>query len=128
MSNTIKPADRLSGVGEYYLQRKMKEAAALNARGLDIISLGIGGPDMMPPAEAIETLCTQARRPDTHSYQLGIGVPELRNAFADAVLHPNITSGQPASKRYCTASNVKRYTISNERTPYGARALSPKYI
>lgn len=83
MSNNIKPADRLSGVGEYYLQRKMKEVAALNARGLDIISLGIGGPDMMPPAEAIETLCTQARRPDTHSYQLGIGVPELRKAFAD---------------------------------------------
>lgn len=83
MSNTIKPADRLSGVGEYYLQRKMKEVAALNARGLDIISLGIGGPDMMPPAEAIETLCAQARRPDTHSYQLGIGVPELRKAFAD---------------------------------------------
>ena len=53
MSNTIKPADRLNGVGEYYLQRKMKEVAALNARGLDIISLGIGGPDMMPPAAAI---------------------------------------------------------------------------
>lgn len=83
MSNTIKPADRLNGVGEYYLQRKMKEVAALNARGLDIISLGIGGPDMMPPAAAIDTLCEQARRPDTHSYQLGIGVPELRKAFAD---------------------------------------------
>lgn len=83
MANQITPAQRLSAIGEYYLQRKMKEVAALNAKGLDIVSLGIGGPDMMPPAEAIEALCEAAHRSDTHSYQLGIGLPELRQAFAD---------------------------------------------
>lgn len=83
MAIQITPAQRLSAIGEYYLQRKMKEVAALNAQGLDIVSLGIGGPDMMPPADAIETLCNAARRSDTHSYQLGIGLPELREAFAD---------------------------------------------
>lgn len=55
----------------------------MNAEGADVVSLGIGGPDMMPPAEAIDTLCESARRTDTHSYQLGIGIPELRKAFAD---------------------------------------------
>lgn len=79
---TIRPADRLATVGEYYLQRKMKEVAELNARGLDIVSLGIGGPDMPPPSEAVDALCESARRPDTHSYQLGIGTYELRCAFA----------------------------------------------
>lgn len=80
--NRIHPADRLNTVGEYYLQRKMKEVAALRARGIDVVSLGIGGPDMTPPAPAVDALCEAARRPDTHSYQLGIGIPELREAFA----------------------------------------------
>jgi aspartate/methionine/tyrosine aminotransferase len=37
----------------------------------------------MPSAEVIDTLCTEAQKPGTHSYQLGIGLPELRKAFAD---------------------------------------------
>lgn len=78
----IRPAARLADVKEYYLQRKMKEVAALNAAGADIVSLGIGGPDMMPPQAAIETLCEAARQPGNHSYQLGTGLPELRGAFA----------------------------------------------
>lgn len=78
----IKPADRVSTVKEYYLQRKMKEVAALNSQGFDIISLGIGGPDMMPPKTAIETLCSEVRKDDTHSYQLGIGIPQLRESFS----------------------------------------------
>lgn len=81
-SHTICPADRLSTVGEYYLQRKMKEVAELNARGRDIISLGVGGPDMMPPQAAIDALCDAAHRPDTHSYQVATGIPPLREAFA----------------------------------------------
>lgn len=78
----IRPADRLANVCEYYLQRKMKEVAALNAAGADIVSLGIGGPDMIPPQAAIETLCETARHHGNHSYQLGTGLPELRGAFA----------------------------------------------
>ena len=70
--NEIHPADRLATVQEYYLQRKMKEVAALNAAGADIVSLGIGGPDMMPPQQAIDTLCSAIRQPGNHSYQLGI--------------------------------------------------------
>jgi aspartate/methionine/tyrosine aminotransferase len=70
-------------VKEYYLQRKMKEVAALNAQGQDIVSLGIGGPDRMPSAEVVNTLCTEAQREGNHSYQLGIGLPELRKGFAD---------------------------------------------
>jgi aspartate/methionine/tyrosine aminotransferase len=85
MSNklVIQPAARVATVKEYYLQRKMKEVAELNAQGQDIVSLGIGGPDRMPSAEVIDTLCTEAQKPGTHSYQLGIGLPELRKAFAD---------------------------------------------
>ena len=82
MTKEIKPADRVSGVQEYYLQRKMKEVAELNARGLDIVSLGIGGPDQMPDSRVVQTLIDSARQPSSHSYQLGNGIPELRRAFA----------------------------------------------
>ena len=76
------PANRLKQVSEYYFSRKLKEVARLNAEGKDIISLAIGSPDMPPSASTIETLCTQARRPDTHGYQPTVGIPELRAAMA----------------------------------------------
>lgn len=78
----IVPADRVSSVTEYYFAGKLREVAAMNARGLDVISLGIGGPDRPPSADVIETLVESARRPDTHSYQPFAGLPELRRAYA----------------------------------------------
>ncbi len=78
----IRPADRVSRIQEYYFSRRLREVARLNAEGHDIISLGIGGPDRPPMHEVIETLCEAARRDDTHSYQLAVGIPELRQAYA----------------------------------------------
>ena len=79
----IQPADRLQTVTEYYFSKKLKEIAQMNAEGLDIISLGIGSPDMPPSQETIDTLCTTAQRSDVHGYQPTIGIPELRQAMAD---------------------------------------------
>ncbi len=78
----IKPSERVASVQEYYLQRKMKEVAALNAAGADIVSLGVGGPDMPPPPAAVETLCAEARRASTHGYQVTAGIREYRDAWA----------------------------------------------
>lgn len=76
------PADRLSSVSEYYFSRKLKEVAQMNAQGMNIISLGIGSPDMPPSQEAIDTLCREAQNPDGHGYMPYIGIPELRKSFA----------------------------------------------
>ncbi len=78
----IEPADRVKQVQEYYFSKKLREVARLNADGADIISLGIGGPDRMPPAGVVETLCTEAAAEGNHSYQPYIGIPALRRAFA----------------------------------------------
>lgn len=78
----IKPSERVASVQEYYLQRKMKEVAALNAAGADIVSLGVGGPDMPPPPAAVETLCAEAGRASTHGYQVTAGIREYRDAWA----------------------------------------------
>lgn len=58
----VAPADRLGGVSEYYFSKKLKEVARMNAEGKDVISLGIGSPDMPPSEQTIETLCNKDRK------------------------------------------------------------------
>lgn len=78
----IEPADRLSEVREYYFSVKLKEVAQMNAEGKDVISLAIGSPDMPPSDATIKQLCESAHNPDGHGYQPCVGIPELRDAFA----------------------------------------------
>ena len=78
----IQPAQRLESVSEYYFSRKLKEVAAMNAAGMQVISLGVGSPDMPPSEETVETLCAEAHNPDGHGYQPYVGIPELREAFS----------------------------------------------
>lgn len=83
----IQPAQRLESVSEYYFSRKLKEVAAMNAAGMQVISLGVGSPDMPPSEETVETLCTEAHNPDGHGYQPYVGIPELREAFSRFYKH-----------------------------------------
>ncbi len=80
---SVKPADRLSSVQEYYFSRKLKEVAMLNAQGQDIISLAIGSPDMPPSKQTVDKLCETAAQPTAHGYQPTVGIPELRQAMAN---------------------------------------------
>lgn len=79
----ITPANRVNQISEYYFSKKLKEVADMNARGLNVISLGIGSPDRPPHPETIETLCRESRKGNTHGYQPYVGIPELRQAFAE---------------------------------------------
>ena len=78
----IQPSQRVQQIKEYYFSTKLKEIAALRAQGVDIISLGIGGPDLPPPASVIETMAETVHNPANHGYQSYVGIPELRQAFA----------------------------------------------
>ena len=78
----IFPAQRVNNVKEYYFSKKLREIAQLNAKGEDIISLGIGGPDRPPHSDVVGTLCAEASKPDVHGYQPYVGIPELRKAFS----------------------------------------------
>lgn len=80
---SIKPANRVNSVQEYYFSRKLKEVAEMNAAGKNVINLGVGSPDLPPSEQTIETLCQHARHPEEHGYQPYIGIPELRKGFAD---------------------------------------------
>ena len=56
---------------------------AARQAGRDIIDLGMGNPDLPPPAHVIEKLCEVARKPDAHGYSQSKGIPGLRRAQAN---------------------------------------------
>lgn len=60
---------------------KMKQAAI--AKGVDIINLGIGDPDLPTPAPIIESLALAAKDPKHHQYPSYEGMLSFRTAVAD---------------------------------------------
>lgn len=75
-------AKRIDGVEEYYFSRKLAEVRSLHTDDHPVINLGIGNPDLPPPAEVIEALTVSARNPLHHGYQPYTGVAALRQAIA----------------------------------------------
>jgi LL-diaminopimelate aminotransferase len=80
---SIKTASRLDNINEYYFSKKLKEIAELNAAGKNIISFGIGSPDLAPSVKTLNALIEAAQKPTNHGYQSYVGIPALRAAFAD---------------------------------------------
>ncbi|NLT72876.1 MAG: LL-diaminopimelate aminotransferase [Chloroflexi bacterium] len=79
----MKIAKRIENLPPYVFATVEKRIAAERAHGVDVISLGIGSPDLMPPKEIIDAMYQSALRPDTHGYAGYYGTPALRQATAD---------------------------------------------
>ncbi|MCH5276766.1 MAG: LL-diaminopimelate aminotransferase [Desulfovibrionaceae bacterium] len=77
------PADRVAALPPYLFAGIDRARAEAEARGLDIISLGIGDPDTPTPDFIIEALRGAAGRPDNHRYPSYEGMPAFRRAVAD---------------------------------------------
>ena len=76
-------AERLARIGAYLfadLDRKQEE---LQARGVDVINLGIGDPDLPTPEHIIEALARAARDPRSHRYPPYAGIRDFREAVAE---------------------------------------------
>ena len=82
MAEIFDLATRLSSVGEYYFSRKLREIEEMRRGGADILSLGIGSPDLPPHPSVMERLAAESAKPTAHGYQSYRGVAELRNAFS----------------------------------------------
>jgi LL-diaminopimelate aminotransferase len=78
----LKFAKRLDGVPPYLFAELERKVAAAESAGIDVISLGIGDPDLPTPPEVIEALTEAARDPRTHRYPTNHGTQELRAAAA----------------------------------------------
>ena len=76
-------AKRVEGLPPYLFAELDKRVAAKRAEGADVISLGVGDPDLPTPAHVVEALREAALDPSTHRYPSYYGMPELRQAIAD---------------------------------------------
>ena len=75
-------ATRLGSVSEYYFSRKLREIEEMRRAGADILSLGVGSPDLPPHPSVTERLASEAAKPSTHGYQSYRGAAELRGALS----------------------------------------------
>jgi LL-diaminopimelate aminotransferase len=73
---------RLAGLPEYLATAQARRVAEARAAGVDVISLGVGDPDMSPPPELADVLRREAARPGAHVYPTNRGLKELREAIA----------------------------------------------
>ena len=80
---TIQKAKRINELPPYLfaeIDRRKREALA---RGVDLIDLGIGDPDIPTPPAIIERLVESASKPVNHRYPNSSGLAEFRHAVAD---------------------------------------------
>jgi LL-diaminopimelate aminotransferase len=78
----VRTAKRIEKLPPYLfaeIDRKVAEAAA---RGADIISFGVGDPDLPTPPHIVEALARAAADPATHRYPSYTGMPAFREAIA----------------------------------------------
>ena len=78
----MKLAQRVEQLPPYLFARISELIAAKRAAGVDVISLGIGDPDLPTPGYLIERLQRAAEEPANHRYPESDGLPQLRRAIA----------------------------------------------
>lgn len=76
-------ATRIDNLPPYLFVEISKKIAEKRQKGEDVISLGIGDPDIPTPAHVVERLCQAARDPQNHRYPESDGLPQFRRAIAD---------------------------------------------
>lgn len=76
-------AQRIKNLPPYLFARIERMIAQKRAEGVDIISLGIGDPDMPTPDYIIEELSREAKNPANHQYPSSVGMINFRQAVAD---------------------------------------------
>ena len=78
----MRTAARIDKLPPYLFAEIDRKVAKARARGGDIISFGVGDPDLPSPPHVVEALARAARDPSTHRYPSYTGMPEFRAAIA----------------------------------------------
>jgi len=76
-------SERLKKIPPYLfveIDRKIEEK---KSQGVDVISFGVGDPDMPSPEKVIATLCRESKNPLNHRYPSYFGLPEFRSAASE---------------------------------------------
>ena len=78
----MRPAGRLDRIPAYLFAEIERKIAERQAAGVDVISLGIGDPDMPTPPNVVKAAVRAVQDPGTHQYPSNRGRPEFREAVS----------------------------------------------
>ena len=76
-------ARRLDDVPPYLFAELERKIAEKRSAGIDVISLGIGDPDLPTPAPVVDEMRRQVARPENHRYPTNRGLEAFREAVAE---------------------------------------------
>jgi len=74
---------RVEQLPPYLFVEISRKIAEKKARGEEVVSFGIGDPDIPTPPHIIERLCQASQDPANHRYPETDGLPELRKVIAE---------------------------------------------
>jgi LL-diaminopimelate aminotransferase len=78
----IDRADRVKQLPPYLFQEIDRLKAELMAKGVDVINLGVGDPDLPTPAHIVEALGKAAKDPANHQYPSYSGMNDFKGSVA----------------------------------------------
>lgn len=73
---------RIGSLPPYAFAEVNRRKAEVRSRGVDVIDLGFGNPDLPSPDIAVDTLIREAKDHHNHRYSLSKGIDDLRVALA----------------------------------------------
>ena len=75
-------AQRIQNLPPYLFARIERLIAQKKAAGADVISLGIGDPDLPTPEHIVKEMAREVKNPANHHYPSSAGLPEFRQAVS----------------------------------------------
>ena len=94
-------SDRLKQLPPYLFVELDRKKAEAVARGVDVIDLGIGDPDLPTPQFIVDRMVEAVRNPAYHRYPSSSGMPRFRQAAADWCMERFGLSLDPAQEIVC---------------------------
>ncbi|WP_185859575.1 pyridoxal phosphate-dependent aminotransferase [Blattabacterium cuenoti] len=79
----IVAAKKMHQISEYFFSEKMKQINHFEEKGIKVINLGIGNPDLLPPKGVIHKMKKASELKHSNAYQSYIGIEKLRNAISN---------------------------------------------
>jgi LL-diaminopimelate aminotransferase len=99
MSKTVHPgANRLNKIPPYLFAEIDRKVQEKKKAGVDVISLGIGDPDLPTPPRIVHVLQEAAADPANHRYASYFGLAELREAIAGWYGHRSGVTLDPSTE------------------------------
>ena len=79
----MKFANRVDKLPAYFFVEISRTIAEKKAQGVDVITFGIGDPDLPTPSNVLDKLWEHSKNPANHRYPETDGLPEYRQAISD---------------------------------------------